>query len=148
MSSVILFPSQVIVGPGDWKVWAISLDSRVYIRKGITRYFPIGDKWELVPDMLAIEIALSVYHVWVLDPTGSLHLRLGVSQMNPVGNYWKPVLGRNLKKITVTPYGQLWCIDENGELLCRLEKNYLENDLVSSCVSVANNPQVTGWEVL
>ena len=129
-------------------MWAVSLDSRVYIRKGITRYFPIGESWELVPDMLGVEVALSVYHVWVLDPTGCLHLRLGVSQMNPAGNYWKPVLGRNLKKITVTPYGQLWCINEKGELFCRLEKNYLENDLVSSCVSITNSSQVLGWEVL
>ena len=135
------------MGPGDWKVWAISQDNCVYIRRGITGLFPIGDKWEQVPDMLAIEITLSVYHVWVLDPNNELHIRIGVSQKNPSGNYWKPVLGTKLSKISVTPYGQLWCIDDRGELMCRLERNYLENDLVSSCVSVVV-PRMSDWEIL
>ena len=137
----------MLVGPGDWKVWGVSKDNHLYIRKDITRDYPIGSKWERVPDMLATEMALSAYHVWVLDPSGALHIRMGVSQMNPAGNYWKPVSGKKLKKITVTPYGQVWCIDENGELFCRLERNYLENDLVSSCVSLQPN-NISGWEIL
>jgi len=107
--------SQVVVGPEDWLVWACDAHHNVYVRHGVTDTFPLGDKWEPIPDCRAIDLCCSNNFVWALCPSGEILCRLGVKQDNVMGDYWKCIAGK-FCQISATICGQLWGINESGRM--------------------------------
>lgn len=56
------FPSfflwQIYVGPSNFMVWALDVDSEVYVRQGIQPNFPIGSDWAKIQGVQAVQLCL------------------------------------------------------------------------------------------
>ncbi|XP_065919514.1 tectonin beta-propeller repeat-containing protein 2-like isoform X2 [Dysidea avara] len=135
--------SQVVVGPEDWLVWACDTHHNVYIRHGVTDTFPLGDKWEQVPDCRAINLCCSNNFVWALSPGGEILCRYGVKQGNAVGDYWKCIAGK-FCQISATVCGQLWGINESG----RMSKRQIHVLNVCKSHQIPEGDNEDDWDVV
>jgi len=135
--------SQVVVGPEDWLVWACDTHHNVYVRHGVTNTFPLGDKWEQVPDCRAINLCCSKNFVWALCPAGEILCRYGVKQDNVVGDYWKYITGK-FCQISATICGQLWGINESG----RMSKRQIHVLNVCKSHQLPEGDNEDGWDVV
>lgn len=130
--------AQVVVGTEDWLVWACDTHHNVYVRSGISDDFPIGNNWEMVHGCKAINLCCSSDYVWALCPGGDLLCRFGVKRNNVMGDYWKCITG-HFCNISATLCGQLWVINENGQLLKRVTR-------MLNVSKSASKPQTFGKE--
>ena len=135
--------SQVVVGPEDWLVWACDTHHNVYVRHGVTDTFPLGDKWEQIPDCRAINLCCSKNFVWALCPAGEILCRYGVKQDNVVGDYWKCITGK-FCQISATICGQLWGINESG----RMSKRQVHVLNVCKSHQVTEGDNEEDWDVV
>ncbi len=112
------FPSpllQISVCPDNWLVWARDEKFNCYVRTGVTHDFPIGRKWEVVPNEQIKELCVTNDHVYGLTPSGELLCRYGVSEENVQGNYWRRMPGR-YEHLAAGQFGDLWTLDSKGQV--------------------------------
>lgn len=115
---------KVAVSPDDAIVWALDDRFNVYARRNVAPNFQVGTSWELVPGTPVKDICISLGHmVWAVCANGDIACRYGVTESYPLGNYWKKVPG-NFELISVTPDGELWAINLNGQLFRRKTKHF------------------------
>lgn len=115
---------KVAVSPDDAIVWALDDRFNVYARRNVTQNFQVGTSWEVVPGTIVKDVCISSgYVVWAVCANGDIACRYGVKESHPLGDYWKKMTG-NFEHISVTPDGELWAINFNGQLFCRKTKNF------------------------
>ena len=105
----------ITVSPDDWLVWACDERHNVYARVGVTPNYPVGEKWELIPEERAKEICAENTAVYALTPSGDLMYRYGIDKSNIQGNYWRRMPGR-FEHIAVGETGDLWTVDASGKV--------------------------------
>eukprot|EP00117_Sycon_ciliatum_P047530 scpid35067/ scgid33946/ Tectonin beta-propeller repeat-containing protein 2; WD repeat-containing protein KIAA0329/KIAA0297 len=134
---------QVVVGPGDWHVWACDSSGNVYARTGISISAPAGKSWEAAPNVDATDISISANAVWARCANGDIVLRVNVSPSNPVGDYWRRIPG-NFATVSATPDDdELWLLDDDGRLFVRNTRVY------TAVVQPEENEQlVESWELV
>ena len=106
---------RITVSPDDWLVWACGENYNVYVRIAVTQGFPVGTAWELVQSERAKELCASSGKVYALTPSGELLCRFGITESNLQGNYWRRMPGK-YAHITTSPSGDLWTLDEKGQV--------------------------------
>jgi hypothetical protein len=115
---------KVAVSPDDAVVWALDDRFNVYARRNVAPNYQVGTAWELVPGTLVKDVCISACHMaWAVCANGDIACRYGVNVSYPLGNYWKKVPG-NFEHISVTPDGELWAINLNGQLFRRKTKHF------------------------
>ena len=107
---------RITVSPDDWLVWACGENYNVYVRTAVTQDFPVGTAWELVQGERAKELCASSGKVYALTPGGDLLCRFGITKSNLQGNYWRRMPGKKYAHITTSPSGDLWTLDEKGQV--------------------------------
>lgn len=115
---------KVAVSPDDLIVWALDDRFNVYARRDVKQNFQVGTSWDVVPGTIVKDICISEGHfVWAVCANGDIACRYGVKPSHPLGDYWKKIPG-NFEHLSVTPDGELWAINLNGQLFCRKTKNF------------------------
>ena len=106
---------QISVCEDNWLVWACDEKLNSYVRAGVTKDFPIGTKWELVPGEQLKEVCVTNEYVYGLTPNGELLCRYGISEENIQGNYWRRMPGR-YEHLATGRFGELWTLDSKGQV--------------------------------
>ena len=105
----------ITVSPNDCLVWACDKHYNVYARIGVTPNFPVGKKWELIPEERAKELCAENTKIFALTPNNELIYRYGIDENNVQGNYWRKMPGR-FEHIAVGEKGDLWTVDGSGKV--------------------------------
>ena len=105
----------ITVSPNDCLVWACDERHNVYARIGVTPNYPIGEKWELIPEERAKELCAENTKIYALTPNNELIYRYGIDKNNAQGNYWRKMPGR-FEHIAVGEMGDLWTVDSSGKV--------------------------------
>lgn len=106
---------QVAVSPDDWLVWACDEEYSVYARNGVTVDFPVGRKWVKILSQKIKELAATSDRMYGLTPSGELMCRHGISESNVQGSFWRKLPGK-YEHISTGPYGELWTLDNKGQV--------------------------------
>lgn len=137
------FGVQVVVGPGDWHVWACDSSGAVHVRTGVAIDSISGKAWDLAPDIEATDVAISSNGVWARCTNGDIVWRANVSPINPVGDYWRRIPG-SFAAVSATPDDdELWLLSDDGEMFVRETRVYK-----SRPSQLPRQSTLETWEVL
>jgi hypothetical protein len=106
----------ITVSPNDCLVWACDEYHNIYARIGVTPNYPVGEKWELIPEEKATELCAENTKIYALTQNDELIYRYGIDENNAQGNYWRKMPGR-FEHIAVNgETGGLWTMDSDGKV--------------------------------
>ena len=139
------------------KVWAITTDSKVMFRKGVTEGQPEGKVWvEVKPSNAFVQIACCNDIVWALDASGNVVVREGITPSNPSGKIWKDIKSPSFAAISVVDTGIVWGNDLSNRLWFRCGATVIEPGgggpwwevAVSTINKTASTPTDSSWKVM
>ncbi|CAF0893625.1 unnamed protein product, partial [Didymodactylos carnosus] len=115
---------QVYCSKTFWMVWAIDNKQCIYVRKGITEVNPLGKEWNQIPNVSAIELAISDDTVWILTSLGYIQKRNQITFENPSGNTWT-TLPEKFHSLTASSQNEVWTLASNHQLV-KLEQKLVQ----------------------
>ena len=106
----------ITVSPNDSLVWACDEHHNIYARMGVTPNYPVGERWEHIPEEKAKELCAENTKIYALTPDNELIYRYGIDENNAQGNYWRRMPGQFEHVAVHGETGDLWTVDRSGKV--------------------------------
>lgn len=92
-------------------VWAVGRNNDVYLIKNRNLI--------QVPGKKMVHVSAGGAGVWGVTSGGRAYFRKGVTSSNPAGTAWLRVSGRRFKQVDSGPFGVVYGLSRDGNVLCR-----------------------------
>ena len=140
---------KISVSPDNAVIWVLDRENQCYVRRGVTEDFPVGRSWEHIAGELITEIVSACGRVFGITMSKDLVCRQGITEGNPGGNYWRRLPGK-FRNIATTPGGELWLIDERGNVTKQQSKvvSVCQETGLTDKAELEKSITVMEWEVI
>lgn len=106
----------ITVSPNGCLVWACDEHCNVYARIGVTSDYPVGERWEPIPEEKAKELCAENAKIYALTLNNELIYRYGIDENNAQGNYRRRMPGRFEHIAVQGERGDVWTMDSIGKV--------------------------------